>query len=55
MKQLVLGQYQITLYPSGARFWYSINWGSLVLKRGHECSSHKATIKALDKLKEILI
>ena len=55
MRTLKLGQYSITVAPIGARHWYEINWGSLVLKRGHERSEHKAVIRGLDKLKDILI
>lgn len=55
MKTLRLGQYQITIFPIGARFWFEITWGNAVLKRGHEKSEHKSTMRALDKLKDILI
>lgn len=55
MKQISLGQYQITIYPIGSRHWFVISWGSQVLKRGHERNQHKAVIRGLDKLKEILL
>lgn len=55
MKTLRLGQYQLTIHPIGCRHWYTISWGNTVLKRGHEKSEHRSTMKALDKLKDILI
>jgi hypothetical protein len=55
MKQLTLGIYTITVYPIGARFWFSISWGNTVLSRGHEITAHRATIRGLDKLKDLVI
>jgi hypothetical protein len=54
MKQLTLGIYTITVYPIGARYWFTISWGKTVLKRGHEITAHRATIRGLDKLETLV-
>lgn len=50
MKTLRLGQYCIKIYPVGARHWFEITWGDTLLKRSHERSSHRATMKSLTTL-----
>lgn len=50
MKTLKLGPYLLTVNQIGARYWFTISWGNTILKRSHERSEHRATMRALDKL-----
>lgn len=45
--------YTITLQKIGTRYWFTISFGKMELKSGHESSPDRAINKAVEKLKTL--